>query len=144
MEELRRVDTHQALEHVALDHRFGDDALAAREQHIDLRVLLVGVDVARQQIAHVLSAAALRQQAHPAVVARHERAFRRRERHVEITRCVLAVQHPRVERIRADMRQLRAGLLADERASRGRLRVRVVVGLVARDLRFRACPRRRA
>ena len=43
------LDAHLLAEHLVRNDHLGDHALAAGLQHVDLGVLLVGVDVARQQ-----------------------------------------------------------------------------------------------
>ena len=49
--EIPGVDPHQAPQHVAAEDRLGDDPPAPCRQHVHLRVLLVGVGVAGQEVA---------------------------------------------------------------------------------------------
>jgi hypothetical protein len=44
------VRPHHALDHGVRDHRLGDDALAARVQHVHLRALLVGREVRLEEV----------------------------------------------------------------------------------------------
>ena len=105
-----------------------------------------------------LDAAALAEHAHPAVVAGDERALGGRQRHVEVSLRVLAVdaqrtghadrhlrhagevldvprQHAGIEREASDVLEVCPGLLAQELTALGRHLGRVVVRAVARDAR---------
>ena len=51
LEQRLRIDAHETPQNVLADDRLGDNAPAAREKHVDARVLLVGVHVAGEDVS---------------------------------------------------------------------------------------------